>query len=175
VTSGGGLVVVRRRRLPQLESVAFRVGRPADPWLRLSPLMVQSVGMNLEEAARRWAEAWERGWNERDVDAIVALYADEATFSTEPFREPFAGPAGVRRYVAGAFAEEESAAARFAEPVVGEGRAAVAWWATMVENGVPITLAGTSLLRFNEEGLVVEQWDTWNQSPGRRDAPDWWR
>ena len=131
--------------------------------------------MRLADAARRWAETWQRGWNERDVEAIVELYAEDAIFSTEPFREPFIGPAGARRYVAGAFAEEESATARFGEPVVGEGRAAVPWWASLVENGKPITLAGTSLLRFNDDGLVVEQWDAWNQSDKRRDAPDWWR
>jgi hypothetical protein len=128
-----------------------------------------------EDAARRWAEVWQRGWNARDVESIVALYADGATFSSEPFREPFLGPAGVRRYVAGAFAEEESAESRFGEPVVSNGRAAVPWWATLIENGVPITLAGTSLLRFDDEGLVVEQWDTWNQSAGRREPPLGWR
>jgi hypothetical protein len=133
------------------------------------------VAVKVEDAARRWAETWQRGWNDRDVEAIVALYAENAVFSSEPFREPFAGPAGVRRYVAGAFAEEESADARFGQPVVAAGRAAVPWWARLVENGAPITLAGTSLLRFDADGLVVEQWDTWNQSDGRRAAPEWWR
>ena len=131
--------------------------------------------MNLADAARRWASVWQRAWNERDVESIVALYADDAIFSSEPFREPFAGKSGVRRYVAGAFSEEESALAHFSEPVVGEGRAAVAWWTTLVENGMPITLAGTSLLRFNDDGLVVEQWDAWNQLAGHRQAPEWWR
>lgn len=131
--------------------------------------------MKIEDAARRWAQVWQRGWNERDAESIVALYAENAVFSTEPFRDPYIGPIGARRYVAQTFAEEEAADARFGAPVVGDGRAAVPWWATLLESGAPITLAGTSLLRFDEDGLVTEQYDTWNQSADRRPAPDWWR
>jgi hypothetical protein len=118
-------------------------------------------------AAERWARTWERGWNEGDVESIVALYADDAIFSSHPFRPPYPGPGGVREYVSGAFAEESGVTARFATPIVGEDSAAVSWWATLVENGEEITLAGTSVLRFDAEGLVVEQWDTWHQAAGR--------
>jgi hypothetical protein len=132
--------------------------------------------LELEAAARRWAETWQRGWNDHDTEAIVALYSPEAAIlSTEPFRDPFIGSAGVRRYVHQVFAEEEQADARFGEPVVGRDRAAVPWWATLIENGIPVTLAGTSLIRFDDDGLVTEQWDTWNQAPGRREPPAWWR
>ena len=131
--------------------------------------------MDVEAAARRWAETWQRGWNERDIDSIVALYADDAVFSSEPFRAAEHGPTGVRSYVAGAFAEEESAVSNFGQPLVSGDRAAVRWWATLVENGAPITLAGTSLLKFDANGLVIEQWDTWNQAAGRREPPPNWK
>ena len=35
------------------------------------------------------------------------------------------------------------------------------------------SLAGTSLLRFDEMGLVVEQRDAWAELDGRHDLPDW--
>ena len=35
------------------------------------------------------------------------------------------------------------------------------------------SLAGTSLLRFDEEGLVVEQRDAWAELDGRHELPDW--
>jgi hypothetical protein len=35
------------------------------------------------------------------------------------------------------------------------------------------TVAGTSLLRFGPDGLVVEQRDAWADEPGRRESPDW--
>ena len=43
----------------------------------------------------------------------------------------------------------------------------------MLENGTETTLAGTSRLRFDADGLVIEQWDAWNQLPARREPPEW--
>ena len=40
------------------------------------------------------------------------------------------------------------------------------------EGGVDVTLAGISLLRFDERGLVVEQRDVWAVTDGRVDRPD---
>jgi hypothetical protein len=37
------------------------------------------------------------------------------------------------------------------------------------------TLAGTSLLRFGESGLVIEQRDVWAGSDGRVELPLWAR
>ena len=61
--------------------------------------------MDTREAARRWAEVWERGWREHDPVAIKALYADGADWSQHPFRPPDPD------YVDRVFAEEESAEA----------------------------------------------------------------
>lgn len=41
-------------------------------------------------------------------------------------------------------------------------------------SGEEVTLVGTSVLRFDAEGLVAEQHDTWHMGPGRRDPrADW--
>jgi hypothetical protein len=50
----------------------------------------------------------------------------------------------------------------------------VQWWAALTENEREITLAGTSVLRFDERGLVVWQWDAWDEMTGRRDPPPGW-
>ena len=53
-------------------------------------------------------------------------------------------------------------------------RAAVDWWAVVTTtDGAVETLAGTSLLRFDEDGLVIEQRDAWNAEPGRVELPGW--
>lgn len=125
-------------------------------------------------AALRWAESWQRAWEALDVDAVVGLYADGAVFSSQPFRTPYRGRDGVREYVAGAFGEERDVRARFGMPVVDGDRAAVEWWASLVEEGRKVTLAGTSVLRFDADGQVVEQRDTWNSSDGWREPPQGW-
>jgi ketosteroid isomerase-like protein len=126
-----------------------------------------------EAAARRWAETWQHAWEARDLEAIVALYAPDTIFSSQPFREPFRGREAVRAYVTQAFAEEEDPRVWVGEPVVAGDRASVSWWASLREDGADTTLAGTSVIRFDREGLVVEQWDAWNALEERREPPGW--
>jgi ketosteroid isomerase-like protein len=125
-------------------------------------------------AARRWARAWTDAWEALDPDPIVALYAPDATLSTEPFRIPFRGPGAVRDYVSRVFGEEEDPRVWVATPIVGGDRAAISWWASLREDGTDTTLAGTSVLRFDVGGPVVEQWDAWNVLPERREPPPDW-
>lgn len=125
------------------------------------------------DAARRWAEAWSAGWESLDVDPILACYAADALLSTAPFREPYRGIDGVRAYVVGAFAEEADPRVWMTEPIVDGDRAAVSWWASLREEGIEATLAGTSVLRFDADGLVAEQWDTWQHRPQPGEPPEW--
>jgi hypothetical protein len=63
---------------------------------------------------------------------------------------------------------------RFGEPVVDGRRAAVDWWAIVtLKDGSEEALAGTSLLRFDADGLVVEQRDAWGEAEGRQELPHW--
>lgn len=125
-------------------------------------------------AAQRWASTWQRGWEERNVEAVLTLYAPNCEYWTEPFREANRGLDGAREYVSQAFASEHTVTAWFGEPVVDGDRAAVSWWATQIEDGKPVTLAGMSMLRFDADGLVVEEWDAWNQAESMRPRPPAW-
>jgi hypothetical protein len=81
---------------------------------------------------------------------------------------------GPAEYVRWAFADQQSAECRFGEPVVDGARAAVDWWAVVMStDGSLQSLAGASLLRFDDDGLVVEQRDAWAEADGRHELPDW--
>jgi SnoaL-like domain len=98
------------------------------------------------------------------------LYAPAATFYSHPFR-PRQGPV---EYVRWAFDDQQTAECRFGEPVADGARAAVDWWAVVTStDGSLQSLAGTSLLRFDDDGLVVEQRDAWAEADGRHELPDW--
>jgi hypothetical protein len=58
--------------------------------------------------------------------------------------------------------------------VVDGQHASIEWWATLLEDGAETTLVGTSTLRFDADGLVVEQRDTWNQASERVTPPETW-
>jgi SnoaL-like domain len=114
--------------------------------------------MDTREAAEHWREVWARGWRAGEAHEILALYSPTAYFQSHPFRE--AGtPAD---YILPTLAEEESAVCEFGEPIVDDDRAAVEWSAqTRLRAGGGEKLAGMSLLRFDDQGLVVEQRDFW--------------
>jgi hypothetical protein len=124
--------------------------------------------MDTRSAARRWAETWKRNWIAGEADPISDLYGPAAHFRSGPFRTPHVGRAGALEYVAQNFATESEVTVEFAEPLVDGRRAAVPWWASYTENGQRLTIAGTSLIRFDAEGLVEDQWDTWNSVEGER-------
>lgn len=133
-------------------------------------------GVAPRDAAARWASVWRSAWEARDPDPIVSLYAPDALVWIEAFREPARGPEGVRAYLERVFADERDVRAWFGQPVVGDGRIAVEWWAALQEDARPVTLAGVSVLRFDASGLVVEQRDSWNRAQGLREpGPGWGR
>jgi SnoaL-like domain len=113
---------------------------------------------------------WARAWPTADEDAIAELYAPDAVFYSHPFR-PRQDP---RAYVVWAFEDQVEAECRFGEPVVEGMRAAVDWWGLLtLRDGSLQSLAGTSILRFRADGLVVEQRDAWAEAEGRHELPDW--
>jgi ketosteroid isomerase-like protein len=126
--------------------------------------------MTSEGAARRWAGTWARAWPAADLESIAALYAPDALFCSLPFLER----QRARDYVAWAFSEQAEAECRFGEPIVSGDRAAVEWWGVVTgRDGSVETLAGTSMLRFDSDGKVIEQRDVWAVEPGRRELADW--
>jgi nuclear transport factor 2 (NTF2) superfamily protein len=121
--------------------------------------------MDVQRAAERWATTWEQAWAACDPAPIAALYAPDALYRSLPFRDPEAGGALV--YTTRTFAEESAVECVFGMPVAAGDRAAVEWWASWVEDGRAITLAGSTFLRFDPDGLVVDHVDYWVEADGR--------
>jgi hypothetical protein len=111
------------------------------------------------EAADRWRDTWQRCWEAHEPEPIVALYADGAHFRSHPFRDEQTP----RDYVVATLAAEASATCTFGDPIVDGDRATVEWHGeTVLRDGSTERLAGVSLLRFDADGLVVEQRDFWS-------------
>ena len=99
----------------------------------------------------------------------MALYTADAVYLSHPFR-PRQTP---REYVGDVFGVQAAAECRFGEPIVSGDRAAVDWWGFITNtDGSVETVAGTSLLKFDADGLVVEQRDAWAGEPVHREL-DW--
>jgi hypothetical protein len=121
-------------------------------------------------AVRRWIETWTHAWPAKDADAIAALYAADAAFRSQPFRD-LQSP---RAYVEWAFSEQDEAECWFGEPVVEGNRAAIEYWGIVRFEGRDETIAGIAFVTFGPEGLVAEQRDCWNSQEGRVEPPPGW-
>jgi ketosteroid isomerase-like protein len=131
--------------------------------------------METDQAVRRWRDTWLRAWPAQDVEAVRSLYGENAVFHSHPFREPHLGADGAAAYASWAFESEETPAeCRFGEPVVDGDRATCEYWAVVRADGLEQTIAGVSVIRFDDEGLVAFQRDYWAIEGGRRDPPDGW-
>jgi hypothetical protein len=109
------------------------------------------------------------------VEAIAALYADDASHRSAPDREPKSGPEGVRAYCESAFADEASARCWFPAPLTSGDRAAAPWWAISTDHsGRAVTLIGISMIAFDARGSVRDQQDTWMELPGAREPYEGW-
>lgn len=122
----------------------------------------------MRDVVRDWARSWARGWATHDSTLIASLYANDAVFVSEPFREP----QRPGEYAEWAFSDEAGAEVWFGEPLVDGDRASVAWWAiSRGTDGRDTTLAGAAVLWFGEDGRVVRQFDYWNQADDTAKPP----
>jgi SnoaL-like protein len=124
--------------------------------------------VDADAGARAWIDAWTRAWRALDVDLLNSVYTAETVHRSHPFREP----GNPLEYARWAFAEEDGEPdVWMGEPIVAGDRAAIEWWAVVIENGKEVSLAGTSIVRFDPDGRVVEQSDYWGNADGR--TPPW--
>ena len=83
-------------------------------------------------------------------------------------------PGGALAYTRREFGLEDEIRCRFGRPIAADGRAAVEWWASWIEDGKEITLAGATVLRFDADGRVTDHVDYWLQADGRPEPyPGW--
>jgi nuclear transport factor 2 (NTF2) superfamily protein len=124
--------------------------------------------MNSLEAAGAWVDAWSDGWARHDPAVIAARYGPDCVFRSHPFRDAGRGRQAAFDFAEGAFKQERSARFAFGAPVVSAtGRAAVEYRAVITAaDGNVSTIAGASMLRFGEDGLVTEHLDTWTEADG---------
>ncbi len=59
-----------------------------EPWAPNRLVTSRSVD---RAALTWWIEAYERAWRTRGVEALASLFAEDATYRSAPFEEPFRG------------------------------------------------------------------------------------
>jgi predicted ester cyclase len=123
---------------------------------------------------RAWLESYAKAWDEHDADGVTALFTESGIYRSAPFRPAHEGRDAIRRYWLEEPQRHEQLDLRFGSPVVSGRRAAVEWWATMLQDGEPVTGPGCLVLAFDEHGLCQELREYWHEQPGRMAPPSGW-
>ncbi len=123
---------------------------------------------------REWIEAYARAWRDRNPEAAVALFTEDAEYRSHTFREPHRGHDGIRAYWAEATGGQAEVDVVMGEPFGAGDRVAVEWWTRMVVDGEPFTLPGCLLLRFAPDGRCAALREYWFLEPGLHEPHDGW-
>jgi ketosteroid isomerase-like protein len=125
-------------------------------------------------AIDRWIAEYFRCWREKDVEAVVRLFTPDAVYRSSPFRDPHVGREAIRTYWTRATSSQTGFQVKVGEPIREGRRASVEWWATWTEDGDPVTLPGTLVLRFSADGRCEELREYWHVENHAQDPPENW-
>jgi ketosteroid isomerase-like protein len=118
-----------------------------------------------------WAGRYARAWEEADDESAGALFTEEATYRSDPFREPHQGREAIRGYWREVTATQDNVEVSMGRPMVAGQRAVVEWWTQMDNDGTPVTLPGALILDFDDGGLCQALREYWNLEVGARMPP----
>jgi SnoaL-like domain len=118
-----------------------------------------------------WSDRYARAWEEADDNAVGALFTEDATYRSDPFKEPHRGRDGIRRYWREVTATQANVEVAVGRTLAIESRALVEWWTQMDSDGTPVTLPGALILDFDERGLCRALREYWNLEIGTRMPP----
>lgn len=115
-----------------------------------------------------WLRAYGRAWEERDPEAAVRLFTEDATYAESPFDPPAKGSEGIRAYWADNTSIQEDV--RFGHEVLAleRDRAVVRWRAELrrLPSGTRSRLDGVFLLTFAPEGRCAGLLEWWHRRDG---------
>jgi len=130
--------------------------------------------INIHEAANAWDSAYADAGIRADDPAVTELFTEDAVYSEHPTREPHVGREPIGAYWRWAIGTQADLDLAFGDPVVDGDRAAVEWWAMMIDRGEPRTLPGILMLRFDDQGRCRELREAWFWLEGRHPPPAGW-
>jgi ketosteroid isomerase-like protein len=146
------------------------IHEPPDYWGRVNVDGPDRAGA----FGQQWVARYEKAWRAFDVDGVTPLFTEDAIYASHPLRNADRGRGGVRAYTARAYGEESDVDVRFAVIAAAGSTAVTEYWASLVEDGTPSTLAGLDVLVFEEDGLCSLLREYWFLEPGRHEPPPEW-
>lgn len=115
--------------------------------------------------AAAWLEAYAAAWRASDPDAAADLFAEDASYTFDPFGPGLKGRDAVRDYWRTATGAQTELDLRVEPPLLVDGdRAAAEWRASFIRDGEQVRLAACLLLRFDDDGRCTDLREYWRQA-----------
>jgi uncharacterized protein (TIGR02246 family) len=116
------------------------------------------------ESLRGWLDSYRSAWEERDPDAVIRLFAEDATYQETPFSQPMRGREAIRQYWSRAVvAYQEAIQFGYEVLAITEVSAIAHWWASFVRisSKTQVSLDGVFVLAFDKSGRCQELREWW--------------
>ena len=113
-------------------------------------------------------------WEERNTDAVLKVFNADAEYRDDPYRPGHQGSDGIRKYWTKITSTQADIAVRYGKTITTGNFAAVEWWTTLTNDGAPVTLAGSLILRFADNGLCQELREYFHVTEGNLAPPAGW-
>ena len=116
------------------------------------------------ESLRTWLESYRLAWETRDPEAVVRLFAEDATYQETPFSQPMQGRQAIQQYWSHVVAAaQEQIHFGYEVLAVAEDSAIVHWWASFVRvaSRTQVSLDGIFLLTFDTAGHCRQLREWW--------------
>lgn len=110
-----------------------------------------------ESDVERWVEAYEKAWESNDPTAIQALFTEDATYFTAPYREPWHGRDAIVDEWLGRRDEQGSWTFRFEVMAVAGSLGFVRGWTVYTD----ATYSNLWVIRLADDGRCEEFTEWW--------------
>ena len=125
-------------------------------------------------ALKQFLDGYRIAWEQRDTDAVVKLFTTDAEYRDDPYQPAHQGADGIREYWTKVTSTQTDITVRYGKAITTGNQAAVEWWTTLTNDGAPVTLAGSFVLRFDENGLCEELREYFHVTEGNLAPPAGW-
>jgi len=116
------------------------------------------------ESIRAWLDRYRSAWQERDPEAVIRLFAEDATYQETPFSQPMRGREAIQQYWSRAVvAYQEQIRFGYEVLAITEVSAIAHWWASFVRisSKTQVSLDGLFVLAFDNSGRCQKLREWW--------------
>jgi hypothetical protein len=116
-------------------------------------------------AFKSWLDAYGQAWENRNPEAITALFTETETYQVTPFLEPMFGKKAIFEYWSEVTRAEENVRFRYEILIANADLNIARWWASfvIVPPRLQTQLDGIFLISLDEEGRCKSLREWWHK------------